>query len=68
MPDTVRRLPSDLEIRMLTARSEQLDESIANIRFFPDGSSTGGRITLRGGSDDYDVSVDWITGRISVAR
>ncbi len=38
------------------------------IRFFPDGSSTGGRITLAKDRQQYHVSVDWLTGRISVAR
>lgn len=62
----VRKLPQRVDISLFTARSEQLGENRAGIRFFPDGSSTGGRITLSTGSMRYLVDVDWLTGRVSV--
>lgn len=34
------------------------------IAFFPDGSSTGGRITLLAPTREYRVDVDWLTGRV----
>ena len=40
------KLPARVDIVLFTARSEQLSEKGGAIRFFPDGSSTGGRITL----------------------
>jgi general secretion pathway protein H len=36
------------------------------IRFYPDGSSTGGRITVTFGRTQYLVDVDWLTGRVSI--
>ena len=36
------------------------------ITFYPDGSSTGGRVTLRDEDNGYVVDVDWLTGRIDV--
>ena len=51
---------------LFTARSEQLSEKGGAIRFFPDGSSTGGRITLSIDSMRYLVNVDWLTGRVKV--
>lgn len=36
----------------------------AVIRFAPDGSSSGGRIVLTGGTRQMAVSVDWLTGRV----
>jgi general secretion pathway protein H len=33
------------------------------VRFFPDGSSSGGRITLRNESRGYRVEINWLTGR-----
>lgn len=36
------------------------------IVFAPDGSSSGGRIGVAAGTIRYAVSVDWLTGRISV--
>ena len=41
--------------------------AIGDIRFQPDGSSTGGRITLADGRRRMAVGVDWLTGRVSVA-
>ena len=36
------------------------------IRFYPDGSSTGGRITVSSGERKFLVDVDWLTGRVSI--
>jgi general secretion pathway protein H len=41
---------------------------VAGISFFPDGSSTGGRVTLALGERKQHVVVDWLTGTISVAE
>ena len=59
-------LPRDVDIKLYTARSELLDESRGSIRFFPDGSSTGGHITLSNGRVEYTVNVDWLTGQVSI--
>ncbi len=37
-----------------------------NIRFAPDGSSSGGTIRLAAGEQTRTVRVDWLTGRVSV--
>lgn len=62
----VHKLPERIDIVLFTARSEQQTAQRGAIRFFPDGSSTGGRITLSTDSLRYMVNVDWLTGRISV--
>ncbi len=59
-------LPKDLEINLFTAQSEQLGEQIGNIRFFPDGTSTGGRITLTAKGSSFAVDVDWLTGKVAI--
>jgi general secretion pathway protein H len=64
---TERRLPADLSIALLTIAGEQRSPSTGDIRFHPDGSSTGGRISLALGQRHLAVGVDWLTGRISVA-
>lgn len=61
-------LPTGVAIKLYTAQSELVDATTANIRFFPDGSATGGHITLSDGRIHYTVSVDWLTGRITVAE
>lgn len=48
--------------------SSELHGSMAGIRFFPDGSSTGGFVRLSIGGSSTKVEVDWLTGRVSVRR
>ena len=64
--DSSRNLPRDLEISLYTAQQEVTSEKKGSIRFYPDGSSTGGRITLAAGERKYLVDVDWLTGRVSI--
>lgn len=63
-----RQLPEAVELKLFTAQSEIVNERQGAIRFFPDGSSTGGRITVASGERKYEVDVDWLTGRVSIAR
>jgi general secretion pathway protein H len=37
------------------------------IRFGPDGSATGGAVLLGTGSRRVGISVEWLTGRVSVS-
>jgi general secretion pathway protein H len=64
--DATRNLPKDLEISLYTAQQEVSSEKRGAIRFYPDGSSTGGRITLAVKERKYLVDVDWLTGRVSI--
>lgn len=62
-----RTLPERLSLKLYTAQSEIVDEKRGAIRFYPDGSSTGGRVTLRGaGESQLLVDVDWLTGRVTI--
>jgi general secretion pathway protein H len=58
-----RALPSDIEFSLVTAAIERRGDHVANIRFFPDGSSTGGQIRLSKSGQLYEVTVPWLTGR-----
>jgi general secretion pathway protein H len=55
-----------IEVTFQTARQEQVGETIGQIRFFPDGSSTGGRIGLSRDGRHTAVSIDWLTGLVAV--
>jgi general secretion pathway protein H len=44
-----------------------LSEHAGSVRFYPDGSSTGGRIILSRSGSGYQVGVQWLTGRIRMA-
>ncbi len=57
--------PKEMDITILTARSELTGENAGGIRFFPDGSSTGGRVTLTADEREWQVGVEWLTGEIT---
>jgi general secretion pathway protein H len=62
-----RRLDRDLEIQLEAAAEERRDPASAGIRFFADGSATGGSIALRtSGGGRQTVDVDWLSGRVEV--
>jgi general secretion pathway protein H len=62
----VRKLPDGIDLKLYTAQSEVSSERRGAIRFYPDGSSTGGRITLTSGERKFLVDVDWLTGRVTI--
>jgi general secretion pathway protein H len=66
--DSPRRLPENIDIKLYAAQSEVTSERRGSIRFYPDGSSTGGRITVASGERKYLVDVDWLTGRVSIGE
>lgn len=59
------QIPKDMDITIDTARSEMTAESISGIRFFADGSSTGGRIILSTSGRKWVVGVEWLTGEVT---
>ncbi|MCC7328454.1 MAG: GspH/FimT family pseudopilin [Burkholderiales bacterium] len=59
-------LPRDVELKLFTAQRDLVDANIGSIRFYPDGGSNGGRITLGSGERKYEVDVDWLTGRVAI--
>lgn len=60
------KLPGDLELKLEAAETEMLDDYRGAVRFYPDGSSTGGRVILALEDRGYQVGVQWLTGRILV--
>ena len=61
-----RTLPRNIDLKLFTAQTEVTSEHRGSIRFYPDGSSTGGRITVSSGERKYLVDVDWLTGRVAI--
>lgn len=60
-------LPKGLRLSVTSAKDDQPNDHVARIRFFPDGSSTGGRVTLTSGKREWHVNVSWLTGDVRVA-
>lgn len=61
-------LPADIRLGLFTQKDEAVSGAEGRIRFFPDGSSTGGRISLAGGERVWWVGVDWLSGRVTLAE
>ncbi|BFI97385.1 MAG: prepilin-type N-terminal cleavage/methylation domain-containing protein [Rhodanobacter sp.] len=60
------RLPAGLKIAITSALEDRPNEHTGRIRFFPDGSSTGGHIVLTSGSRQWRINVSWLTGEVAV--
>jgi len=61
-------LPRAVSIDMLAVSEETRGTHLAAVRFNADGSATGGRIDLADGQRAAHFVIDWLTGRVSVAR
>lgn len=64
--DKTYRLATEIDVS-LTVAEEELQEGDGSIRFFGDGSSTGGRITLEWGNLLRRIDVNWITGEVTIS-
>lgn len=64
--DKVYPIPKAIDVTVVTAQSELSGEGLGNIRFFADGSSTGGRITLELGKAAWKIDINWLTGQIEL--
>jgi general secretion pathway protein H len=62
----LRQLDGTIALSLLTARSETVGDAIGRIRFFPDGSTTGGRVRLAIEDHEAEVSIDWLTGDVAI--
>ena len=63
--DKLYSIPKAIDITVVTAQTE-VTEGQGSIRFFADGSSTGGRITLELGKAGWQIDINWLTGQIEL--
>jgi general secretion pathway protein H len=55
-------------VEFATLQKEQISAKRGQLRFFPDGSSTGGNVVLRGSGRTVAIRLDWMTGHASLRR
>jgi general secretion pathway protein H len=57
-------------VRLTLVELEKTDDGTdrGRIRFFPDGSSTGGALQLDDGARRFRISVHWLLGRVDVTQ
>jgi len=61
-----KNILTDFEVKVLAAETEYLNEMTGGIRFYPDGSSTGGTISLNRNNESHHINVDWLTGHTNL--
>lgn len=59
-------IPETIALTVVTAQEELTGKGLANIRFFPDGSASGGRIKLERNSATWQIDINWLTGQIEL--
>ncbi len=64
--DKLYQIPEAIDMTVVTAQTELTGEGTASIRFFADGSSTGGRVTLERGNAAWKIDINWLTGQIEL--
>lgn len=58
--------PAGTSLHVTSAAEDADHRGIARIRFFPDGSSTGGNIELARKHREVRIDVDWLTGAVAI--
>jgi len=58
-------VPAGLDLEAAVGAGGGLEKQLVGFRFSPDGSSTGARILIADGDRRIEISVDWLTGRVS---
>ena len=61
-----RSLDSSFSLQLFSARFFGGSQTISQIRFAPDGSSSGGEIKISNGKKIYSVMVEWLTGKVEL--
>lgn len=62
----LRKIDATLDLQLFSARFYNESQTISQIRFAPDGSSSGGEIKVSNGNKVYRVVVEWLTGKVEL--
>ncbi|MEO8672536.1 MAG: GspH/FimT family pseudopilin [Tahibacter sp.] len=60
------KFPDKVEVKLLTAQNELSNDRAGHIRFYADGSSTGGHVSLIAGAREWRINVGWLTGEVAL--
>lgn len=59
------QLPKTMHLSLYTAEQELTSDKTGRIRFFADGASTGGHVSMLFGHLEWRINVDWLTGAVT---
>lgn len=60
------KLKEEIDITLSVAQTEQDGVGSGSVRFFADGSSSGGKITLELGEFKQIIDINWLTGQVEL--
>ncbi len=61
-------IPRDVDVTAEVAASEQYRDGSLGIRFYGNGSSTGGTLRFVWRGQNYHILVNWLTGNVSMGH
>jgi general secretion pathway protein H len=64
--DKLYHFSDEIDVTLVIAQDEFKDEDTGQLRFYADGSSSGGRITMEWGNLVYKVDVNWLSGKVEI--
>ena len=59
-------IPPDVDVTVTAAKSQTMDDGAAGIKFYPDGSSSGGTVAFAWNGRSYAIDVNWLTGNVAL--
>jgi general secretion pathway protein H len=59
-------LPPGVDLKATVAADERSADGKAGIRFFPGGTSSGGKLLFSYRGKTHEISVNWLTGHVSL--
>jgi general secretion pathway protein H len=59
-------IPRDVALSFTAKAADSAGANRGGFRFRPDGTSSGGVIKLQSGANTAKVSIDWLTGAITL--
>ncbi len=66
--DKVYHFSDEIEVTLVIAQDEFKDEETGQLRFYADGSSSGGRITIEWGELVNEIDVNWLSGKVDISH
>jgi general secretion pathway protein H len=64
--DKIYQIPETIQVKIVTTKSQLAGRNRGSIRFFADGSSTGGRVSLKQEDRVWQIDINWLTGQIEL--
>ena len=61
-------LPRTIAFKLATSEEFRRPTDVGHLVFFPDGSSTGGQLTLSDPNLSITLMIDWLTGSVTARR